>query len=92
MHNDKEIHLTCECHSHELHIERDTFDGDEHPMWYGSFWMRGYSEKKWTWRWRVLWHVLKTGRPYGDEVVLSREHLEELSKYVQEQLKLTEKK
>jgi hypothetical protein len=84
MHNDKELHLTCGCHNHELHLEKDCC-GD--PMWYGSFWIRGYSgEKSWRWTLRQLWQILKTGRPYGDEVVLSKEHLEELQVYVQEQL------
>ena len=91
MHDNKEIHLECECHSHALHIERDSYDKD-HCQWYGSFWMRGYDAKDWKWKWKVLWHVLRTGKPFGDEVVLSKEHLQELSDYIQEQLKLDDKK
>ena len=92
MHDDKDLHLTCECHSHELHIERDPLSNKDDYMWYGSFWMRGYSEKNWKWKWRVLWEVLKTGKPYGDEIVLSKEQMQELLVYCQEQLKFTEKK
>lgn len=88
MHNDKELHLTCSCHSHELHIERDDLSEEKiHSVWYGSFWIRGYrGEKSWRWSLRQMWEILKTGKPYGDEVVLSKEHLEELQVYVQEQL------
>jgi hypothetical protein len=92
MHDDKEIHLECSCHSHALHIERDPFFDKGDQLWYGSFWMRGYSQKDFWWKWRVAWEVLKTGKPYGDEVVLNKEHLQELSDYIQEQLKSLEKK
>ena len=40
MHNDKELHLTCGCHSHEFHIEKDC--AGDYSIWYGSFWLRGY--------------------------------------------------
>lgn len=93
MHNDTEIHLTCSCQSHELHIEREIvppFDKCD-PMWYGSFWLRGYKDTGWKWRWRVLWHILKTGKPYGDEIVMTKENLQELSDYIQKQLEITDK-
>ncbi len=86
MHNDKEIHLECECHSHALHIERDPCFDKGDPLWFGSFWERGYYQRKWTWRWRQAWNTLWSGRPYGDEVVLKKEQLEELSQYIQKQL------
>ena len=92
MHNENEIHIECDCHSHALHIERDPIFDDKDPIWYGSFWMRGYSSKDWKWKWRIVWHVIKTGRPYGDEVVLKKEHLKELSEYISEQLKSIETK
>jgi hypothetical protein len=88
MYNKKELHLTCSCHTHELHIERDM--DDTVPMWFGSFWIRGYSGKHdWKFRARMIWQILKTGTPYGDEIVLERKDMEELLTYVQEQVKLT---
>jgi hypothetical protein len=38
MTKDNELHVTCSCHTHELHFERDYED----EMWYVSFWQRGY--------------------------------------------------
>lgn len=86
MHNNKELHLTCSCHSHQLHLEKD----DDDCMWYGSFWIRGYgTESTWKFRLRMIWQILKTGTPYGDEIVLQRKDMEELLAYVQEQVKST---
>lgn len=83
MKKDNELHLTCSCHTHELHFEKD-FEDD---MWYISFWQRGYiSETSWRYRFRCILQILKTGRPYGDEVVLEKKDLEELKQYVDEQL------
>jgi hypothetical protein len=83
MKKNNELHLTCGCHSHELHFEKDSEDA----MWYISFWQRGYtSDSSWKYRLRCIWHILINGRPYGDEVVLEKKDLEELKEYVDEQL------
>ena len=80
---DNELHVTCSCHSHELHFDKDT----EIDMWYVSFWQRGYVvETSWRYRLKCIWHILKTGRPYGDEVVLEKKDLIELKEYVDKQL------
>jgi hypothetical protein len=93
MHNEKELHLVCSCYSHELHLERDSFFDEGDHLWYGSIWMRGYKvDSSWKWKLKQMWQILKHGTPYGDEVVLSKEHLEELLVYVQAQIKATENK
>jgi hypothetical protein len=84
MKKDNELHITCGCHTHELHFERD----HEEVMWYVSFWQRGYVEEtSWKYRLKCIWHILKTGRPYGDEVILERKDLVELKEYLEEQIK-----
>lgn len=80
-----ELHVTCSCHTHELHFERDYED----EMWYVSFWQRGYVfERDWRYMFRTIWQILKTGRPYGDEVVLEKKDLVELQDYINSQLKI----
>ena len=82
--NENELHLKCSCGCHELHLEKD----HEDDMWYGSLWLRGYGEvPTWRYKLRCIWHIIKTGRPYGDEIVLEKKDLEELKKYVDSQLK-----
>lgn len=83
MKNNK-LHLTCECHTHELHFEKDF----EEDMWYVSFWQRGYTtETSWRYRLKCIWHILKTGTPYGDEVILNGNDLLKLKEYIDKQIK-----
>ena len=83
MKKENELHLTCSCHSHELHIEKD----HEDDMWYVSFWQRGYTtDTSWRYRLKCIWYILKHGRPYGDEVILETKDLRELNRYITQQL------
>ncbi len=83
MKKENELHLTCSCHSHQLHVEKD----HEDAIWYVSMWQRGYAvETSWQYRLKCIWYILKNGRPYGDEVVLEKKDLQELKEYVDEQL------
>ena len=83
MKKENELHLSCSCHSHELHIEKD----HEDDMWYVSFWQRGYTtDTSWRYRLKCIWYILKHGRPYGDEVILENKDLIELKEYVHEKL------
>lgn len=89
MKDNKKLHLTCSCASHELHFEREA-DDFSFPLWYISFWIRGYPQSPtWKYRLRCIWQILKRGEPYGDEVVLERKDLQELKEYVDNQLELT---
>ena len=55
MKKENELHLSCSCHSHELHIEKD----HEDDMWYISFWQRGYTtETTWRYRLKCIWYIL----------------------------------
>ena len=84
MKKDNELHLTCSCHSHQLHIIKD----DDIDVWYVSFWIRGYTtETSLRYRLKCIWHILKTGRPYGDEVILEKKDIIELKEYIEEQIK-----
>lgn len=83
MEKNNEFHLTCECHTHELHFEKDP----ELEVWYISFWQRGYSsDNSWKYRLKCIWHILKYGRPYGDEVILNKEDMMKLNLYTRNQI------
>ena len=57
-------------------------------MWYISFWQRGYiTETPWKYRLKCIWHILKNGTPYGDEVILEKKDMLELKEYLEEQVK-----
>ena len=93
MHDDKQLHITCSCSTHALHIEHDPLDGEVARMWYFSYWLRGYGEgNPWRYKLKNMWQILKTGHPYGDEVILERQEMKELLEYIQVQLRITEGK
>lgn len=88
MMKDGELYVECGCHTHALHFDRDS--DPTVTVWYVSFWQRGYaSTAGWLWRLRYIWQIIKTGRPYGDEVVLDRRQMEELSNYINNELNNT---
>jgi hypothetical protein len=85
--NKNRLHLECSCLSHALHIDKEeSVENDPCPMWYVSIWLRGHSSKRWKYRWGQFWQILKTGEPYGDEVVLEKKDLLELQEYIKKQL------
>ena len=84
MKKNNELHLTCSCHSHALHMQKD----EECDYWYISFWQRGHQTgNPWKYRLICIWNILRTGTPYGDEVILEKKDMLELKEYLEEQLK-----
>ena len=76
------ISLPCSCRCHELRIEKDS----EIDYWYVSIWLRGYQPNSLSYRLKCIWHIIRYGRPYGDEVVLELKSLVELQHYVGNQI------
>lgn len=79
------LHLECSCGGHALHIEK--YDKNM-AMWYLAFWQQGYhSMPSWRYQLKCIWHIIKYGHPYGDEIMLNEKELIELQKFTTEQLK-----
>lgn len=76
MKNDK--FFPCSCHGHALHIMK--FEDEEEC--YASIWISGHQNPNWKYKLRQIWRIIKTGTPYGDEVVLSKEEALNLSKHI----------
>lgn len=73
----KTTFIKCSCGSESLCLEKD----EEEDVLYVSIWERGaYRDNRYTWLQRIkhCWHVLTTGRPYGDQVILDRSARSEL--------------
>ena len=67
---DKSLFIECECHGEGLAVDYDNDDG----YYYFSYWSRGFRTGKlpfWQ-RLRYVLHVLLTGRPFNDELILNR--------------------
>jgi len=75
----KEKYFTCSCGCcHALRIGYDSEDNltefaifERTPVYY-SFWNRI----------RIVWHVLKTGRDWGDHVILCAKDVKKLATYL----------
>lgn len=63
--------VTCECHVEGIHLTR--FKDD--PDLYLSMWEARYYNGKPDWRTRLrhIWRIIRTGRPFDDELVLGPE-------------------
>jgi hypothetical protein len=73
--------LPCACHSEELHLEwDDEFNQLNISIWepYGthrfSFWHRL----------RHCWKILKTGIPYGDQVLLDKKSINSMINFLKQ--------
>ncbi len=89
---DGELCIKCDCHCHELHIERwdENVTDTTQRLWLASIWSRGYETKpNWMSRLGHIWHIILHGRPYGDEIVISRTEMEKLFNYTNKELNNT---
>jgi hypothetical protein len=72
----------CECYTHALEVEYDAEDN----QYYVAVWELGRRDATLNWkeRCRWMWHILKTGKPWADTVILSPEQMRQLADFVDE--------
>jgi len=73
----------CGCGTHMIAVE---FDDETNEM-YMSFWNYGTGdENRYNWKFvlRSIWHTLRYGHPYTDEIVLNRTQQKKLGKILVE--------
>ena len=77
-------YVECDCGNEILQITEDIEKGhndQEFKMYYLSIYERGlnWNNEYGFWqRLKYCWHILKTGKPYADSMVLKRDKLDEL--------------
>ena len=76
----------CNCSSHALSVEYDK-EYDEFSFAYWHIWCVGHSLRD---KLRRCWHVLKTGKPFGDMVEMNSSQVKELISYLSEKVKKEE--
>lgn len=82
--NKQTSHLVrCDCGDEVLSIDQYEYFGmkDFELCIFERYYHRSLYE-----RFRYVWKVLTTGRPFGDQIVLSKEKVEELTKWLQKRL------
>ena len=64
--------VLCDCGSEGIMIQHDEVFGDT----YLSIFSEGYRGAPWSMSWkerfRSMWHILKTGSAYGDQIILDK--------------------
>lgn len=80
---DNEIFIKCKCSGEGMSVEHDPED----DTYYFAYWKSGFNPTDMDWRERLryCWHVLRTGKAYTDELILSAEDVEELTKFLSDQ-------
>lgn len=80
----KQEYYQCECSTHAIHITKYPDDS----VFYISIWERGKNNVT-TWAHRLchIWKIIKTGEPYGDEVVLSKKTATALARFINHESK-----
>jgi len=71
------LYLDCDCHMEILGVE---YDKDIDMFFLGIYRMSEGSNL--IQRLRHIWRIIKTGKPYGDDIVLNRETATRLSEYL----------
>jgi hypothetical protein len=77
--NSRQKFFMCECSSHALSVTKFE-DEDE---FYFSIWHEAALERlSLLQRIRYIWKILKSGSPYGDQLILSSEKIESLINFL----------
>jgi hypothetical protein len=79
------IFVICDCNSHALYLEK--IDDDNIPTLYISVFERGTDGKQMRWfdRIRWIWHIIKNGHPFTDMVVIEKDKVKDIQKFLKEQ-------
>lgn len=71
--------VICDCGTHAVQVSVFKPENHEESV-YLSFWESGHAIGiSWRNRIRCIWHIIRTGTPWEDDVVLSREEATRLS-------------
>lgn len=76
----KSIQIKCDCGAESLEI----IPGDEDDLFYVSIWRApgGLQPLPWPDRLRYMWRILRTGRPYGDQLIFTKQSLKDLAAFI----------
>lgn len=70
--------ITCDCHDDGLFLSRMSDSKDDPGFVYVSLWRFWSGKPYWRYRLRHIWHIIRHGDPYTDQVILDRKSVERL--------------
>jgi len=84
------LYIKCDCHGEVLEIQAYDYS-DTHPNdtgFYMSMWRMSSDSHKMSWRerFRWCWQILRTGDPWNDYIMLTKENAKKVSQYIEKNL------
>ena len=89
--NNDSIFVKCQCSGHLFECERFIYEysnGECDKGFNLSFWICGRRNNilGWKERWRWIWNILKTGKPWSDGIIINDEQSVEIIKFFKKHL------
>lgn len=78
----KEFFVECDCHSEVIHVVCDFWGNSSYDY---EFSVYRHGEQSFWNKCRMIWKIIRTGHPYGDDVILGKEKAEELARWILEE-------
>lgn len=77
-----ELMLKCACHTEALEITHLPNEDKPDEFWF-SIWENGFDSRlSRRERFRWCWNILRTGRPWGDNIILTPEQAMQVAKFI----------
>lgn len=73
----KSIYVDCSCGAEVLKIE---YDEEIDSYYFGVFHMNG--ERSWKNKWKQIWHIIRYGEPYSDNMVLRSKDTDAIIEFI----------
>jgi len=78
-HKDPSIYLPCACTTHVLGVVKDSETNELYVSVFGDY---NGEYMRWKDRLRLIWKIIKTGHPYEDQVVLTKDSVNKLHDFL----------
>lgn len=85
----KDFYIQCDCGSEHVFISPQDFDSLEEGLFLAILTTQYTTNTSFWQRLRYIWHILKYGTPYVDQVCLDLDKVKALSKYLSDYISTT---
>lgn len=78
----RSIFIQCQCYGEGISVDYDADDN----YYYFAYWSRGLTNRCLGWKEKIrhCWNIIKTGKPFNDEVILNQEDVIKLAEFLKE--------
>jgi hypothetical protein len=78
--------VKCECHGEALEVTHWKNKGSPDEVWF-AIWQQGFTVPLcWRERFRWCWNILRKGKPWKDNIILTPEKAKEVADFINQHL------